>query len=231
MPYSKRKPTSTAMIAVLIVATSSRAKAERNDTLRTLSVASRNWSQTRAMTSTCALAWPKSLRVVSPCRLSRKCEASRPSVSVLMLGTRLRAAADHPHEEWYQRRSEQKDQPRDDIQREHGDENAEGNEHADEELRQILTEIWIQRFDALGRGGRQFGGPFAAGVCGSQGHHVLEQSPAHIGLDADGGLTGRNFGSSYKQPAGRRNSEQQQSTSPKRGAVVGGAGRRRRRWS
>ena len=60
-----------------------------------------------------------------------------------------------------------------------------GNERGDNQLRQVLAEVGIQRFDAFDRGGGQFAGALSARVGGTQLEDVREEPLAQVGLDLD----------------------------------------------
>ena len=60
------------------------------------------------------------------------------------------------------------------------------NESGDDQLRQVLTEICIQRFDAFDCGGGQFTCALSAGVGGTEFEDVREETIAQIGFDLHG---------------------------------------------
>ncbi len=104
---------------------------------------------------------------------------------VLAFGDGLCALADHDHKEGNQRRGDQEDDARQQVDGENKDEDREGNEGGDDQLRQVLAKVGIQRLDALDRGGGQLAGALSARVGGTQLEDVREEPLAQVGLDLD----------------------------------------------
>ena len=131
--------------------------------------------------------------MVSPCRLSRKWAERRESVSILAFGDDLRAFADHDHEEGNQRRGDEQDDAREQVNGEDEDQNADRDQRGDDQLREILAVIRIQRFDAFDCGGGQFAGALSARVGGTEIQDVVEESVAQVGFDLYGDGIGADF--------------------------------------
>jgi hypothetical protein len=111
----------------------------------------------------------------------------------LAFGDDLRAFADHDHEEGDERRGDEENKPRKQIHREDEEQDADGNERGDDQLRQVLAVIGVQRFDALDGGGGQFAGALSARVGGTEFEDVIEEPLTQVGFDADGNGVCANF--------------------------------------
>ena len=99
---------------------------------------------------------------------------------VLPLGDDLCSFADHDHEEGNQRRSDEHDNRREQVNREDHDQDADRDQRGDHQLGEILAVIGIQCFDPLDGGSCQFTGALSACVGGTKIQDVVEEPFAEI---------------------------------------------------
>ena len=71
--------------------------------------------------------------------------------------------------------------------------NTQGDKRGDDQLRQVLAEIGVQRLNPCQRGVDQFSGAFGAGIGRAEAQDLIKQAPAQIAFDAHGHGIGTYF--------------------------------------